>query len=202
MIFSLTGFHFLRHNVVSLSAPFLYLIFWVCMPMARTVRQRDEQHGQVGTVDGISQRVRREAFAEPVTPSKPALSWISRLLGVATGVFSLLAGVAILAGVAAVVWASLRASGNMSYVYHRLLEEISVFGTDLSSVTSDPLVPLMVLIAVLLPAIGLIYAGVLLIFDLRPPRWHPGLWLFILWLVVLVVLAVFVVMLLVNGAIG
>ena len=59
-----------------------------------------------------------------------------------------------------------------------------------------------VLIAVLLPAIGLIYAGVLLIFDLRPPRWHPGLWLFILWLVVLVVLAVFVVMLLVNGAIG
>ena len=44
--------------------------------------------------------------------------------------------------------------------------------------------------------------GVLLIFDLRPPRWHPGLWLFILWLVVLVVLAVFVVMLLVNGAIG
>ncbi len=202
VIFSLTGFHFLRHNVVSLSAPFLYLIFWVCMPMARTVRQRDEQHGQVGTVDGISQRVRREAFAEPVTPSKPALSWISRLLGVATGVFSLLAGVAILAGVAAVVWASLRASGNMSYVYHRLLEEISVFGTDLSSVTSDPLVPLMVLIAVLLPAIGLIYAGVLLIFDLRPPRWHPGLWLFILWLVVLVVLAVFVVMLLVNGAIG
>ena len=190
VLFSLSGFHFLRHNVVSLSAPFLYLIFWVCMPMARTVRQRDEQ------------RVRREAFAEPVTPSKPALSWISRLLGVATGVFSLLAGVAILAGVAAVVWASLRASGNMSYVYHRLLAEISVFGTDLSSVTSDPLVPLMVLIAVLLPAIGLIYAGVLLIFDLRPPRWHPGLWLFILWLVVLVVLAVFVVMLLVNGAIG
>lgn len=202
VLFSLFGFRFIDRSVISVSAPFLYLILWVCMPMARTVRQRDEQRGQVGTVDGISQRVRREAFAEPVTPSKPALSWISRLLGVATGALMLLTGVALLAGVAAVLWASLRASGDMSYLYHRLMEEISFFGTALSSVTSDPVIPLLVLLSVLLPAVGLIYAGVLLIFDLRPPRWHPGLWLFILWLVVLVVLAVFVVMLLANGAIG
>ncbi len=202
VLFSLFGFRFIDQSVISVSAPFLYLILWVCMPMARTVRQRDEQRGQVGTVDGISQRVRRESLAEPAAPPKPALSWISRVLGVATGALMLLTGVALLAGVAAVLWASLRASGDMSYLYHRLMEEISFFGTALSSVTSDPVIPLLVLLSVLLPAVGLIYAGVLLIFDLRPPRWHPGLWLFILWLVVLVVLAVFVVLLLANGAIG
>lgn len=202
VLFSLFGFRFIDRSVISVSAPFLYLILWVCMPMARTVRQRDEQRGQVGTVDGISQRVRRESLAEPAAPPKPALSWISRVLGVATGALMLLTGVALLAGVAAVLWASLRASGDMSYLYHRLMEEISFFGTALSSVTSDPVIPLLVLLSVLLPAVGLIYAGVLLIFDLRPPRWHPGLWLFILWLVVLVVLAVFVVLLLANGALG
>ena len=202
VLFSLFGFRFIDRSVISVSAPFLYLILWVCMPMARTVRQRDEQRGQVGTVDGISQRVRRESLAEPTAPPKPALSWISRVLGVATGALMLLTGVALLAGVAAVLWASLRASGDMSYLYHRLMEEISFFGTALSSVTSDPVIPLLVLLSVLLPAVGLIYAGVLLIFDLRPPRWHPGLWLFILWLVVLVVLAVFVVLLLANGALG
>lgn len=202
VLFSLFGFRFIDRSVISVSAPFLYLILWVCMPMARTVRQRDEQRGQVGTVDGISQRVRKESLAEPAAPPKPALSWISRVLGVATGALMLLTGVALLAGVAAVLWASLRASGDMSYLYHRLMEEISFFGTALSSVTSDPVIPLLVLLSVLLPAVGLIYAGVLLIFDLRPPRWHPGLWLFILWLVVLVVLAVFVVLLLANGALG
>lgn len=202
VLFSLFGFRFIDRSVISVSAPFLYLILWVCMPMARTVRQRDEQRGQVGTVDGISQRVRRESLAEPAAPPKPALSWISRVLGVATGALMLLTGVALLAGVAAVLWASLRASGDMSYLYHRLMEEISFFGTALSSVTSDPVIPLLVLLSVLLPAVGLIYAGVLLIFDLRPPRWHPGLWLFILWLVVLVVLAVFLVLHLMNGALG
>ena len=48
--------------------------------------------------------------------------------------------------------------------------------------------------AVLLPLIGLIYGGIQMIFGFKPPRWKPGLVIFVLWLIVLVVLAVLCVM--------
>jgi hypothetical protein len=35
------------------------------MPAAKTVRQKDELHGELGTVDAISERVRRERVMKP-----------------------------------------------------------------------------------------------------------------------------------------
>ena len=45
-----------------------------------------------------------------------------------------------------------------------------------------------------LPMVGMSYAGIMLIFDLKSPRWRPGLLLFLLWVVVLVVFVVLTVM--------
>ena len=42
---------------VELVFPALYLILWICMPPAKTVRQRWEQHGEDGTILGIQQRI-------------------------------------------------------------------------------------------------------------------------------------------------
>ena len=42
--------------------------------------------------------------------------------------------------------------------------------------------------------VGMIYAGIMLIFDLKSPRWRPGLMLFLLWVIVLVVFIVLTVM--------
>ena len=50
-----------------------------------------------------------------------------------------------------------------------------------------------------LPMMGLIYAGIMLIFDLKSPSWRPGLVLFLLWVVVLVIFIVLTMMGLVRS---
>ena len=55
---------FMRHgwlNTPSMFAPIVYAILWICMPQAKTVRQRDELHGEKGTVDAISARIQSAA---------------------------------------------------------------------------------------------------------------------------------------------
>ena len=94
------------------------------------------------------------------------------------------------------------ASLSNGFWYNKFLEEFSVFGVGLSFLASNPVVPVLAVLSVLLPAVGLVYAGVLLIFGLRSPRWHPGVWIFLLWLVVLVALAVLAVIALVNGSVA
>ena len=55
---------------------------------------------------------------------------------------------------------------------------------------NTPWIMVLAVLAVVLPLIGLIYGGIQMIFGFKPPKWRPGLVIFVLWLVVLVVLAV------------
>ena len=41
-----------------------------------------------------------------------------------------------------------------------------------------------------LPFIGLLYAGIMLTFNLRSPKWHPGLIIFVLWLLCIIALVI------------
>ena len=43
-----------------------------------------------------------------------------------------------------------------------------------------------------LPFIGMLYASVLLLFRFKSPSWHPGLWIFVIWLVALIALVILV----------
>ena len=52
-----------------------------------------------------------------------------------------------------------------------------------------------------MPFIWLIYTGVMLLFDLKAPKWHPGLCMLIIWLIALTVLAVLSAMVFFKGAI-
>ena len=185
------------------SIPVLYIILWICMPMARTVRQRDELRGQRGTVDGISERIRRDSLVDTSydgVPRHTVLSRLLRIVGFCAGIVIFLCGIALLAGLSAAVLGN--ASLSNGFWYNKFLEEFSVFGVGLSFLASNPVVPVLAVLSVLLPAVGLVYAGVLLIFGLRSPRWHPGVWIFLLWLVVLVALAVLAVIALVNGSVA
>ena len=43
---------------------------------------------------------------------------------------------------------------------------------------------------VAIPLFIMLYRGVMLIFGLKSPKWHPGLILFVIWLIILVALSV------------
>ncbi len=57
----------------------------------------------------------------------------------------------------------------------------------------------LLLLAFFLPMLGMLYAGLQLVFNFRQPKWHPGTVIFILWLVALLVLAALFIILIVSG---
>ena len=81
-------------------------------------------------------------------------------------------------------------SGVISLPVDRLLDELRMDWPVFYDMLATPWVLGLTIAAVLLPLIGLIYGGIQLIFGFKPPKWRPGLVIFVLWLVVLVVLAV------------
>ncbi|MGI5847809.1 MAG: hypothetical protein ACOX5T_07275 [Candidatus Cryptobacteroides sp.] len=67
---------------------------------------------------------------------------------------------------------------------------------------SKPLSWILLLLVVGLPAIGMIYGGIMLLFDLKAPNWHPGLVIFVIWLIALVAFSVLVALAAVSGTLS
>lgn len=189
--FCIDGRTFL-HVPLILTMPVLYAVLWICMPAAKTVRQRDELRGESGTVDEISAKIRSGASEVADAASRVGRSdfWpvFGRICAVVFGIVFLIAGVALLAGVGAVVWGKEIVGNN--YLYNMLLERLSPDFPSLFSFITMPSVLVLIALVVLLPAVGMIYGGTMMVFNLKSPVWRPGLCIFILWLIVLVVLSV------------
>ena len=57
----------------------------------------------------------------------------------------------------------------------------------------QPGVNILMLMVVILPFLGLLYSGLQLIFGFKSPKWHPGLLIFILWLLCIIAAAVLII---------
>ncbi|MBR4756281.1 MAG: PspC domain-containing protein [Bacteroidales bacterium] len=181
--------------------PLIYLVLWLCMPVAKTVRQKDELYGNKGTVDDISARV-MGAVQEMGDAAETVIRsdfWTGawRIIALCLGILVLVAGVA---GV--VTLGCLSIGDNFltgSFFYNKIVEEIAIHNPRFLDLLSYPPYVAALAICLAFPFIGLIYLGVMLIFGLKSPKWHPGLWLFVIWLVALTVLAVLSMMFLLKG---
>ena len=173
---------------IHISAPIVYLILWICMPAVKTVSQRDELCGQRGTVDDISARVRSTSRQNPDSPESETWKNVRRLLSTVSGVLLLVAGVAGMAFLCSFWWGA-EVLGN-NFFYNRLIENIASEAPEFLSFVSIPIVALALVLVVALPFLGMLYGGVMLLFGLKPPKWRPGLVLFIVWLMILVALSV------------
>jgi hypothetical protein len=52
------------------------------------------------------------------------------------------------------------------------------------------LLKIVTMLVVFMPFLGMLYGGIQLIFGFKPPRWRPGLIIFIIWLISLIALVV------------
>ena len=158
-----------------------YIILWIAMPEAKTVKQRWEM--------GVT---------NPPAGGKPAGSEMARILRILIGVVLLLAGVAGLTfGVAAIFGQELFGWDMIKEGWDELVDQIPIT----MPLAGTFIYKLDLVLLYYLPMVGLIYAGIMLIFDLKSPSWRPGLVLFLLWVVVLVVFIVLTVMGLVRSEI-
>lgn len=177
---------------IHISAPILYIVLWLCMPAVKTVRQRDEMRGERGTVDGISERIRNTS--REVTSAEDSQTWknVGRIFSIVFGVIFLLTAVAGIAFLCSFWWGG-EILGN-NFFYNKLIEQMAFETPELLSFISEPLVMISAVLVAIIPFFGMLYGGVMLIFGLKSPKWHPGLVLFILWLIILVALAVSILM--------
>ena len=183
------------HGVWSLFGFVIYAILWLAMPPAKTARERWAMKGDGETADDIVRNIEtgaREmgAAAEQMVKSDGFKSLFHVFL-VIIGFALLIAGSS---GLAALTAVGIGGTTLFGAQIQGWLNELSTMAPGYMDLLATPWIFALVVLAVVLPLIGLIWGGVQMIFNLNKPSWRPGLVVFVLWLMVLVALAVVCVM--------
>lgn len=181
------GFGMHIERMVNMAIPLLYLCLWICMPAANTAKERWQLRGEDGSLDDIRRGMstRREYTGN----ENRSEFWhiVFRIICIFAGI-SLLgtALCGILTGLCAI--AGIEWFGPMA-IMEFVPREIAPY---LMS-TSFSWLKLTVAMSYFLPCLGMIYGSVMLIFGLKSPAWHPGLIIFLLWVIALIATIVLVI---------
>ena len=189
-----------KHGVWSMTGFMAYAVLWLAMPAARTAQERWAMKGDAGTLDDIQRNIRSgvKEMGEAARKGMQEVSDVVRsqkgnelgkVILIAIGIVLLLGGVSGLASVSVI---GLKGPTLFSAPLDRFLDNLSVDVPIFYDMLNTPWILVLAILAIVLPLIGLIYGGIQMIFGFKPPKWRPGLVIFVLWLVILVVLAVLV----------
>ena len=187
-----------RDGAWSLLGFVAYGVLWLAMPAARTAQERWAMKGDAGTLDDIQRNIRsgvkemgeaaRKGMQEVGDAVRsPKGQDFGKVILIAIGIILLLSGVSGLASVSVI---GLKGPTLFSAPIDHFLDELSENVPIFYDMVNTPWILVLAVLALVLPLIGLIYGGVQMIFGFKPPKWRPGLVIFVLWLVVLVVLGV------------
>ena len=157
-----------------------YFVLWICIPAAGTVEQKCQMMGKPIAVSEFKGKAQPQS--QP-SGTPPAVSTLGRILLVILGIWLVLSGCGNLIG-----------CGCIDMIRHAAL--VSIDDPDALRAVSmvfngNTFVFLILSVAFL--SLWKIYAGALLIFNLKAPKWRPGLILFVLFLISAVFFAVFLV---------
>ena len=187
-----------------LTFPILYVILWISMPPAKTVQQRWEQRGEDGTLNGIERTIEKGAkeFEDAMVKVGQSnfFQEFASVIGKVIGVIVLLVGFAGLFAGTVALFGSGRFGINagdgifgLGLLYDRGLHELYFHVPSVARALMQPGVNILLMLAVMIPFLGLLYGGLQMIFGFKSPKWHPGLVLFILWLLIIIAIAVLIV---------
>ena len=199
-------FGFWRHGIgwrISMGAPTLYLILWICMPAAKTVRQRWEQRGEDGTLNSIQRSVEAGAkeFEAAVKSVGESKTWgeFANVFGKLTGIVMLIVGFAglftgCLWGFGSGWFGHRHGDGlfGLGRLYDRGVAELNFYAPHAAYALAQPGINILVMLVCFLPFLGILYSALQLLFGFKSPKWHPGLIIFILWLLCAVALGILI----------
>ena len=182
--------------------PILYVILWICMPAAKTARQRWEQRGEDGTVHSLQQSIENGAreldeAVRSISSTKAAHDFgviFEKLIGVILLIvaFSVLfTGGVITFGSG--ILGNTHSFFGLGELFRQGMDELSHVAPSVAATLVHPWVHVLAAVVVFLPFLGLLYGALQLLFGFKSPKWHPGLVLFVLWLMSLLALAILVV---------
>ena len=194
-------------RVFPLIAPVTYAILWICIPPARTAQQRWALRGEDNTAEGIRRSVENgtgEGMRRPVrngagevgaalrqVGNSPAWGNIGRILEVVFGLMLLLVAVSgLFAGALGLLgWQWL---GLGEIIHEWIVEPIREY-PELSVIINTMWVKVLAIAVYALPFLGMLYGSIMMLFHIKTPSWHPGLIIFVLWLVAVVVFTILII---------
>ena len=180
-----------RSGAWSLTVPALYCALWLAMPAARTAQDRWAMSGEGSTADDIRRNVQAGIHemgdaAREVTRSD-FFQKFGRFFVVVIGIIFLITGTS---GLASISVLSLKGTQLFGIPYAQFMDELSQNAPVFMDMLDTTWIVVLVVLAIILPFVGILYGGIQMIFGFKSPSWKPGLVIFVLWLIILVVLGV------------
>ena len=170
----------------------LYCCLWIAMPAARTDEQKREMHGR--PTDLKDYKDKNFDFDKEIKDisQSPGGRTLRRAGGVFIGILLLIWGLGgLLGGIFIPSMPELIDNQIADHIFQwgGLDAEEQLIAELLGGTTFWGLVLMMVGIG----CIGIIYGGIMLLFDLNPPKWKPGLVIFIAWIISIFAIAAYTV---------
>jgi len=163
----------------------LYLIFAICMPMAKTNMQKCEMRGEELSCNGIEKTVGGRTHNGCSSKCSDAVSVFGKSVIIIIGFTLALVGIG---GIIAVFCAL----AGLAIAGFALPD---IFSSFLSATGTFPewaifMTKVCTALVVFLPCVALIYAGIRMVFPIKSPKCKPGLILLIIWLLAIAGLSV------------
>ena len=188
LVFFVLGLIDVEEGMFTISA-IAYILLWIAVPAARTVEEKCEMRRKPVNLEGFRSKENRFEREIRETVNSPAGRKLSRILLTVIGIFLLTSGI----------------GGLLSMIFIPGIQEIAEAAmiTELSPFDAEEMLAVnmirnstfwwMSTASIGIACIGMIYGGILLIFDFKNPSWKPGLILFITWIISLLVFAAWVI---------
>ena len=156
-----------------------YIALWIAMPAARTVEQKCEMKGKPMKLEGWKDFDLKTELNDAA--ASPAGQTFKRVGGVFLGLLLLLTGFGMMLG--SIVLPAIPELLTNLYQEH-ILE---------STYPMDNIAYMLLITTAVVMSIWFVYNGIMLTFNLKAPKWRPGLVLFISWIFCLMALAAWTV---------
>ena len=168
-----------------------YICLWIAMPAARTAEQKREMKGKPMNLRNYKEKDFDFEKEVKEVGESPAGQTAKRAGGIFIGIILLILGLGGLLGcifIPAIPEIIESAMGSHIYWGGDDIGEMIISGI-ICNMNFWGLV--MVMLGIM--CVGMIYGGIMLLFDLRSPSWRPGLVIFIAWIISIFVIAGWVV---------
>lgn len=179
MIGHITNQFFYYHSGSTWYVIIAYLLLWLIIPEAKTVKQKCAMRGESSGFDAISRKF--NDGAGKVSRKSSGNNELNRVFSIVIGVILFLISVGgIISGFVFLFGFSIIAGFNF----------IDIVDYVVLNIGNTFILKALACLAYFLPFIGMLYASMKLIFNFKNPFWHPGLVIFLVWVVTCILLFV------------
>jgi len=159
----------------------VYVILWISIPKAVTTEQKCAMRGEpLSYGDPEKHYEHRKEYEEVNHTGRRFWAIFGGCLLFIPGVFLLIVGLAGFIGILAALFGIAVAGLSVPAFLN------SIVSCSLPFTGWLPISKVLITLVAVLPFVGMLYGGIMLIFRIKAPKWRPGLVIFIVWILSLI----------------